>query len=107
MSIAETELLIATLWRAFRPLVDARVQLIESYLDQRGAPGAPASTPLEAETLAQAQAAAHNLAGALGSYGRPEGSTLAAQIERALGQADLDTAAARSILRELRDVVTR
>jgi HPt (histidine-containing phosphotransfer) domain-containing protein len=86
---------IAALWEQFRPLVDTRVRLIENHLLGSG----------EAE-LTEVARAAHNLAGALGSYGRPEGSELARRIEHALlaGEAT-SLAQARDDIARLRAVV--
>ncbi len=86
---------VAALWEQFRPLVDSRVRLIEDHLLGGG----------EAD-LTEVARAAHNLAGALGSYGRPEGSELARRIERALlaGEA-ASLAQARDDVVRLRAVV--
>ncbi|MGY1814790.1 Hpt domain-containing protein [Blastococcus sp. SYSU D00820] len=65
---------VARLWARFRPLVTERLSVIQDHLD-----GDPAVS------REAAVRAAHNLAGSLGSYGRPEGSVLARRIEEALG----------------------
>lgn len=62
---------VERLWARFRPLVLTRVELVQQYLDGDG-------------TRAEARAAAHKLAGALGSYGRAEGSSAARRIEEML-----------------------
>ena len=73
---------IAALWDQFRPLVQSRVDLIDDHLSGRG----------DGDAVEVARAA-HNLAGALGSYGRPEGSVLARRIEQALLAGDADSLA--------------
>jgi HPt (histidine-containing phosphotransfer) domain-containing protein len=70
---------VAHLWERFRPLVAQRLDLIEAFLD-----GNPRVQREEA------QRAAHNLAGSLGSYGRPEGSELARRIDLALSSDPTD-----------------
>lgn len=62
---------LEALWQRFQPLVAQRLATVEAHLDGR----------CDRE---QARRAAHALAGALGSYGRPEGSRLAAELEAAL-----------------------
>jgi HPt (histidine-containing phosphotransfer) domain-containing protein len=68
---------VARLWERFRPLVSARIGTIEAYLEGQDGVG-----------LEDAARAAHNLAGALGSYGRPDGSRVARRIEHALRAPD-------------------
>ena len=65
--------IVARLWEQFRPLVAQRLQLLQSYADGDGS--------VDREDARQA---AHNLAGALGSYGRPEGSEIARRIDLGL-----------------------
>jgi HPt (histidine-containing phosphotransfer) domain-containing protein len=64
---------IAALWERFRPLVTSRIEILERF--------AAGDDSVKVEDAARA---AHNLAGALGSYGRHEGSETARRIERAL-----------------------
>jgi len=66
---------VACLWERFQPLVAQRLGLLEAFLN--GDPRVPRE---------EAQRAAHNLAGSLGSYGRPEGSELAQRINLALSR---------------------
>lgn len=85
---------IAALWVQFRPLVRSRVELIEEHLAGGGG-----------DTVEVARAA-HNLAGALGSYGRPEGSVVARRIEHALLAGDPETLSqARADVVALRAIV--
>jgi HPt (histidine-containing phosphotransfer) domain-containing protein len=76
--------------------VAQRLDLIEAFLD-----GNPRVQREEA------QRAAHNLAGSLGSYGRPEGSELARRIDLALssdptdGPADSDL---QHLIRRLKEI---
>jgi HPt (histidine-containing phosphotransfer) domain-containing protein len=65
--------IVARLWQQFHPLVVQRVELLQAHV--AGDPAAPREEALRV---------AHDLAGSLGSYGRPEGSELARAIEAAL-----------------------
>jgi HPt (histidine-containing phosphotransfer) domain-containing protein len=60
--------IIASLWARFRDRAFEQVVTLERWASGGGEPEA-------------AQAAAHRLAGSLGSYGRPDGSLAAAEIE--------------------------
>lgn len=79
----------AQLWERFRPLVAERVQVLRSWAD--GDEGVPRE---------DAARAAHNLAGALGSYGRTEGSAVARRADVALA-GDVPDEVVRSLVREL------
>lgn len=68
---------LAQMWSAFAPLARSRVEVLETYL---AAVGEGEPSPV---LRADAAAAAHKLAGALGSYGRP-GSPEAADLEALL-----------------------
>ena len=57
---------VAALWERFRPLVARRIDVLEAFAN--GAPDVTAD---------DAHREAHNLAGALGSYGRAAGSVTA------------------------------
>ena len=87
---------VARLWDRFRPLVDERIGLLQAHVD-----GDPAVSREEALRVA------HNLAGSLGSYGRPSGSEVARSIEQALSDdaSPVDPAALRELLARLRAVV--
>lgn len=69
---------IAEMWQRFAPLARERVEVLERYVaaldDGRDDP----------DLRAQAHAAAHKLAGALGTYQRP-GSHAASRLEVVLG----------------------
>lgn len=84
---------VARLWDRFRPLVRVRLDLLQAHVD--GDPAVPHDEALRV---------AHNLAGALGSYGRPAGSVISRRIETALA-GDRDDATLRDLLRQLRDVL--
>jgi HPt (histidine-containing phosphotransfer) domain-containing protein len=64
---------VEALWERFRPLVSSRIEILERF--------AAGDDGVKVEDAVRA---AHNLAGALGSYGRPEGSETARRIERVL-----------------------
>ncbi|ADB74243.1 Hpt domain-containing protein [Geodermatophilus obscurus] len=84
---------VARLWERFRPLVDQRVELLRAHAE--GDPGVPREEALRV---------AHNLAGSLGSYGRPAGSEIARRIEEALQQG-VPPAALAPLVADLRTVV--
>lgn len=69
---------VEQLWRRFQPLAQSRVAELDAYA------GVRAEGRDDEDARARARAAAHALAGALGSYGRPEGSALAAEVEALL-----------------------
>lgn len=104
----DTDALIRSLWEQFRPLVESRIEAIEQYV----AACSPESgdTPAQQrrlETLhARAKDAAHNLAGALGSYGRPDGSTIAAEVNVALEHAVTEVDEVARLVQRLRAAVT-
>lgn len=72
---------VAALWERFRPLVTRRIDVLEAF-----AVGAPDVTADDAHREA------HNLAGALGSYGRAAGSVTARSV-----LTELDRVAAGSL----------
>lgn len=79
MSHDEIADMIARLWAAQYPVVLARFTSIEHGIDAIRAGASPTH-----EAVLVAYREAHNLAGALGSYGRPEGSVLARELMVAL-----------------------
>jgi HPt (histidine-containing phosphotransfer) domain-containing protein len=85
--------IVARLWQRFHPLVVQRVALLQAHLD-----GDPTASQEEALRVA------HDLAGSLGSYGRPEGSELARAIEQALREG-APGAHVAALLGRLREVV--
>lgn len=70
----DLSLVLAQMWATFAPLARTRVEALEAYA------GALAAGRDDPELRAPAAAAAHKLAGALGSYARP-GSDDAAALE--------------------------
>ena len=91
------EIDITQLWTAVAPLARSRVALLEEYVE---------ALPSEADEAQQRDAActaAHQLAGALGTYGR-SGSEQAALLEHLLraGGAAPDVDQVRRLVRELR-----
>lgn len=113
VAVSGTEELIARLWERFRPLAEHRIALIEAYVDGgRGPLLSEVPTPWGGDARAQARQAAHDLVGALGSYGRPDGSRLARDVEALLlGDALADHVPDRGeldrLLTALRAEVTR
>ena len=83
-----TRALIERLWATFQPLAVERVATVAAYVTTGACPPRDADTSAPDRTgtspWAQARQAAHDLAGSLGSYGRPEGSALAARLEALL-----------------------
>ena len=71
--------IIARLWAEQYPVVLARFASIEHGIEAIRAGDSPADDAVQV-----AYREAHNLAGALGSYGRPEGSVLARELMGAL-----------------------
>ncbi|WNM24685.1 Hpt domain-containing protein [Demequina capsici] len=90
--------IIAELWERFRPTIAARLEAIDAGLVaiRQGAGAGDAR-------VTDAHRAAHNLAGALGSYERPEGSVVARRLMAALEQARPDAEAVAALLAELRE----
>jgi HPt (histidine-containing phosphotransfer) domain-containing protein len=85
---------VAALWAGFRPLVLARIDAIETYAVRRQAGGEADRGP--------ALAAAHQLVGALGSYGYAAAGELAQAIERELDGAMPDPELLLPLVRDLR-----
>ncbi|WP_084125271.1 Hpt domain-containing protein [Demequina sp. NBRC 110054] len=80
MSAQDPSAIIAALWERFRPTVAERLATLEEGLAaiRAGASGSD-------QAIRDAHRAAHNLAGALGSYERPEGSVVARTLMAELG----------------------
>lgn len=91
------------LWQRFLPEIIARVTVLESAAT---AMAGSCSTPEQHEA---AQAAAHKLAGVLGTFGLTRGTELAREIELALAnQSSLDAETAPNLAdaaAELREIV--
>src|SRR5207302_9536943 len=82
-----TQAAVGALWERFRSTTLERVSALEAACH------ALTAGTLDALARREAERAAHKLAGALGSFGRPEGSWLARTIEHALaGETELDAA---------------
>jgi HPt (histidine-containing phosphotransfer) domain-containing protein len=97
------EAAIAALWRDARPRAIQRVQLLEDAVAALG------RGELDADGAAEATREAHKLAGSLGTFGMPEGTTQARAIELALsrGAAPGDAPALGERVTALRAVVSR
>jgi HPt (histidine-containing phosphotransfer) domain-containing protein len=99
MSSPDLSDVIAQLWNGFRGVARSRVDLLETYEAALRA-GSP-----DEELSQSAVAAAHKLAGSLGSYGRP-GSDAAAALERLLRtQPPPDVEQVAELVRRLRTAV--
>ncbi len=84
---------VASLWLRFKPLIASRIELLERY-----AGGDPEVSREEAAS------AAHKLAGALGSYGRHQGTQAARDVENLLEQDATGTSERlRRAITQLRD----
>ena len=100
MTGAALEDVLARMWAELAPVAVARVEVLEAYCAALGA----GRDGLELRT--SAAGAAHQLAGALGSYGRP-GSDEAGELELVLrGSAPCDPALVRRHVTALRAAVT-
>lgn len=76
------------LWKQFLPQIEERVATLESAAGELGGQG------LSTERLVAANDAAHKLAGVLGTFGLPGGTTLAREAEMLYsGDIDADSAA--------------
>jgi len=76
----ELEALLQTLWKSSYPT------LLERLKTLRDAQSKLVTGSLDNETRKDSEAAAHKLAGVLGTFGLPEGSRLASKIEALLAQ---------------------
>ncbi len=75
MTAQDPSEIIAALWERFRPTVAERLDAIAS-----GAAAIAEGATAGDTRVREAHRAAHNLAGALGSYGRPDGSVVARRL---------------------------
>lgn len=97
----EERRLVEQLWERLRPLAEERVVTIGHYAALRGR-GSDDETARQA-----AMDAAHALSGSLGSYGRPEGSALAEEVEALVGLPGADPERLQDLAERLADVVSR
>jgi len=88
--------IIARLWEAHREVVAARIVSIEAGIDAIRAGAGPSD-----DAVQDAYRAAHNLAGALGSYGRAEGSVLARDMMTSILEPGADPGTLRSLLTQI------
>jgi HPt (histidine-containing phosphotransfer) domain-containing protein len=91
------------LWGQFLPQIEERVKTLEA------ASAALAADTLTVEMRAQANAAAHKLAGILGTFGLTKGTILAREAEIVYsGEPETDPAAAKRLIEiatELRSII--
>ena len=92
---------IAALWDDAQARIRARMAAIDAAVAAMG------DDDLADEDRALAGGEAHKLAGSLGTFGVPEGSRVARDLEQILTEdgADADAARARALAAELRDAV--
>jgi HPt (histidine-containing phosphotransfer) domain-containing protein len=91
-----TKSLIADLWRKNQPQILDRIALLEA-----AAAAAQSGTLSEAERT-EAESMAHKLAGSLGMFGYPTGTTLARALEDEFGLDSPDPAVLSTLTRNLR-----
>jgi len=91
------------LWTRFLPEIESRIAVLEAAAEASRASG------LSAQRQAEAQSAAHKLAGVLGTFGLTRGTELAREVETVYSQqGGIDSAQAEALLRnaaELRTLV--
>jgi Hpt domain-containing protein len=97
---SDLEATIAAIWRDARPRILERVRTIEVAV------AALRAGTLDTEQTGHARSEAHKLAGALGTFGMPEGSDRARDVERGLetGPGPEDEPALSAATRELRRI---
>ncbi len=76
----EMDDLLQSLWTKNYGLLQERLKLIRDAYDRL------AAGSLDNQTRTDAESAAHKLAGILGTFGLPQGSTLASKIETSLAK---------------------
>jgi HPt (histidine-containing phosphotransfer) domain-containing protein len=79
-SAKEMEELLQVLWVKNYGILEERLKLIRDAYDRL------AAGSLDEQTRDDAEAAAHKLAGILGTFGLPQGSALASKIETSLAK---------------------
>lgn len=92
MSVPDVDVVLDELWQLFAPVARGRVEVLQAYVRSGADPA----------LRAEAEQAAHRLAGALGSYGR-SGSDQAARLELLLAGAGPRTPADTARAAELVD----
>ncbi|NTV39926.1 MAG: hypothetical protein HGA51_08240 [Demequinaceae bacterium] len=90
--------MIARLWVAQYPVVLGRFAAIDEGIESIRAGASPSDAVVQV-----AYREAHNLAGALGSYGRPEGSVLARELMGALAEQGPDPESLSALVARIRE----
>ncbi len=85
--------IIARLWEGHRGVVVERLAMIH-----RGVDAVDRGEARSHQAVVEAHRASHNLAGALGSYGRPEGSAYARELMDLITDPASDPSHLRSLL---------
>ena len=99
-SASEMDALLQVLWKQNYGILLERLKLIRNASDQLG------TGSLDCQTRQDAEAAAHKLAGILGTFGLPQGSALASTIETSLApEKSVDGSQLRSWLEELEAII--
>ncbi len=75
---AQTNKLIADLWRRNQPVILGRLDLLDA------AAAAAKAGPLQESQRAEAESTAHKLSGSLGMFGFQDGTRLARELEKEL-----------------------
>lgn len=101
----DTAALVAALWVRFQPLAGARVGAVADFVAELASVTAGADALGLDEARERAIRAVHDLVGSLGSYGRPEGSVLAARLETLLEAGSTDLAVLRPLVQGLEEEV--
>lgn len=92
--------LIAELWARFAPVIEERLTAIESLVSTVESGQSPS-----ADQITEARYASHNLAGSLGSYGKPVGSDVAREIQHLIDAHTFRAERLRPLLENLRAVL--
>lgn len=92
---------VARIWLQFRDVVVGRLSPIEAAVCGL------ASGSFTAADLKAAEDAAHKLAGSLGTFGMPDGSLVARDLEVLLQEASPDLSRVEALTRELEAILTR
>jgi HPt (histidine-containing phosphotransfer) domain-containing protein len=89
--------MMAALWSRHRALIISRLETVERAVD------AAARASLDADTRAAAHREAHRLAGSLGTFGLPDGTLRARELEAAFDSDQvIDVKSAETAVRALR-----
>ena len=91
--------LLSALWERKRPLMLQRLTVLDRAAE------AAANGSMESSLCQQALGEAHKLAGSLGTFGFPQGTEIARELEVGLEHGTLDPARMAELTRRLRETV--